>query len=119
MDKIKQSAWGAGIALLLLTSACGGNGKPGKEGEGKDTVTQNAGGCNIDTPAVFSSYIPHEVDVMLQNGYNGLVATDQPCFDIFSWESFIALNWPATASGQPVQGTFSDQLGLSRVWEYY
>lgn len=115
MDKLKQSVVGAGIGLLLLTAACGGDGKPGK-GPGKDTV---AGGCNIDTPAVFSSGIPHEVNVVLQDGYNGLVATDQPCFDIFSWESFIALNWPADSTGQPLQGNFSDQPALSRVWEYY
>jgi hypothetical protein len=115
MNKIKQSAFVAGIGLLLLAAACGGNGKPGK-GTGKDTVT---GGCNIDTPAVFSSFIPHEVNVTLSEGYNGIVATDQPCFDIFSWESFIALNWPADATGKPVQGNFSDQPALSRVWEYY
>src|SRR6218665_95957 len=114
MNKIRQSALGAGIALLLLTAACG-NDKPGVS-SGNDTATA---GCDINAPAVFSSAIPHEVNVTLQDGYNGLVATDQPCFDIFSWESFIALNWPADSTGQPLQGNFSDQPAMNRVWEYY
>lgn len=43
----------------------------------------------------------------------------QRLFDLFSWQTFLALNWPALPNGQP-----NNQLTLAdsktpRVWEYY
>jgi len=43
----------------------------------------------------------------------------QRLFDIFSWQSFLALNWPALPSGQPdAKLTLADSK-TPRVWEYY
>src|SRR5512143_1938455 len=50
------------------------------------------------------SFLPHTViDADLQlAGYSQLAAPQQRPFDIFSWESFVALNWPANADGTPL-----------------
>ena len=43
----------------------------------------------------------------------------QRIFDQFAWQSFIALNWPAAADGQPdASKTIADNTS-PRVWEYY
>lgn len=104
------------VLLLLLLMACNGNQK-------KDTATSTdtvkPPPCNLDAAVVFSSDVPHEVDVSLPNGYQGLTPTTQPCFDIFSWQSFVALNWPANPDGSPAQGPITGNAGSPRVWEYY
>lgn len=65
------------------------------------------------------SAIPHEVQVNLPLGYSGLTATIQPAFDRFSWQSFVALNWPAGADGAPLPGPIGSNPGSPRVWETY
>jgi len=41
-------------------------------------------------------------------------------FDVFSWESFIALNWPANEDGSPNTGVnIGDAPGTKRVWQNY
>lgn len=43
----------------------------------------------------------------------------QRWFDMYSWQAFLALNWPALASGEPDnQKTLADS-STPRVWEYY
>jgi hypothetical protein len=104
------------FAVFLFLFACKGN----KKKEPTEIDHQVKGQpCNLDAPVIFSSAIPHEVDVNLPNGYQGLSPTVQPCFDIFSWESFIALNWPANADGSPSSGSISSNPAAQRVWEYY
>ena len=104
------------ITVLLFALACGDNHNTDSE---KDSSRRPKSGCSTDTSPVFSSAIPHEVDVALQNGYAGLTPGDQPCFDVFSWKSFVALNWPADTTGNPLPGNFNDNTSSNRVWEYY
>ncbi|MCW2244989.1 hypothetical protein M2352_000580 [Azospirillum fermentarium] len=49
--------------------------------------------------------------------YTGLDA-NQTQFDNFSWQLFVALNWPADKNGQPV-GTLAQGSSAKRVWEYF
>jgi hypothetical protein len=63
------------------------------------------------------STIPHEVMVTLGGDYHGLVPATQTRFDAFSWQSFVALNWPADSAGNPMPGTFTDNPTAPRVWE--
>lgn len=63
------------------------------------------------------STIPHEVMVTLSGDYNGLDPEHQTRFDAFSWQSFVALNWPADSAGNPLPGSFTDNPGAPRVWE--
>jgi hypothetical protein len=43
----------------------------------------------------------------------------QKAFDLFSWSSFIALNWPAAADGRPLCGTIGENPDAPRVWETF
>tara|TARA_B100000700_G_C15011671_1_gene841274 strand:+ start:556 stop:1851 length:1296 start_codon:yes stop_codon:yes gene_type:complete len=40
-------------------------------------------------------------------------------FDVFSWQSFIALNWPANADGLPDTSKTIGQQGNAVVWQHY
>lgn len=52
-------------------------------------------------------------------GYRSRLSPEfQPSFDIFSWQTFIALNWPSNATGDPIGG-FTDYKQSLRVWEHY
>jgi hypothetical protein len=47
---------------------------------------------------------------------------ERKSFDTFSWQSFVALNWPADESGNPLnpeESTFSSNLEAPRVWQCY
>ena len=51
--------------------------------------------------------------------YHSLEKNAQNPFDIFSWQSFIALNWPANKDGTPHHGSIGSQPNLPRVWQFY
>ncbi|MFA6470358.1 MAG: hypothetical protein WCW35_15800, partial [Bacteroidota bacterium] len=70
-------------------------------------------------PDKLSSFIPHDVDfVQLQNGYSTLNEECQPTFDYFSWQSFVALNWPANQDGSPMD-SLNASSSAPRVWEFF
>jgi hypothetical protein len=73
----------------------------------------------------FCSQLPPDVYLItsptgtFSNGYSSVLSPKfQPSFDIFSWQSFIALNWPANSKGDPIGG-LNDNSDSLRVWEYY
>jgi hypothetical protein len=43
----------------------------------------------------------------------------QQAFDIFSWASFVALNWPSNPDGTPMDGPITSNPTAPRVWEAY
>ena len=43
----------------------------------------------------------------------------QKMFDLFSWATFIGLNWPADDQGNPLPGKIGSAPGAPRVWETY
>ena len=51
--------------------------------------------------------------------YSFVTATAQNSFDIFSWQSFIGLNWPAVASDSATEISIGDQPEAPRVWSGY
>ena len=66
------------------------------------------------------SQLPIDVTEKFGFGYSGpLTPAFQPPFDIFSWQTFIALNWPADSLGNPLDGPISGNTGAPRVWETY
>lgn len=70
-------------------------------------------------PNKLSSFVPHDVDfVQLQNGYSTLTAECQTTFDYYSWQLFVALNWPAYSNGKPMPLLTSSNTA-PRVWEFY
>jgi hypothetical protein len=75
-------------------------------------------------PPVISPNIPDAV--FIAPGVHGPVNA-RPFFDYFSWQSFVAINWPAAlgTDGKPVRGEPNTASGISigspgaRVWETY
>ena len=76
---------------------------------------------NPASPNELSSQLPIDVnEVFPGNGYDSFLdSIHQPPIDVFSWQTFVALNWPANASGQPIKGSITDSANAPRVWEYY
>src|SRR5882757_11476550 len=68
-------------------------------------------------PIVLSSSIPGDVNITAQT-----VSIDafQPDFDVYSWNTFIALNWPPgpDGNGDPKQ-TIGQNGDNDTVWEHY
>ncbi len=115
---MKRNSFSALAAMLCLLMAACSNPDSNKKGDETPTDATRKTGCSNTAP-LLSSDIPHEVDVILPQGYDGLIEQDQVCFDYFSWRSFVALNWPANADGTPMKGNFTDNPGAPRVWENY
>lgn len=65
------------------------------------------------------STIPHDVIVQVLAGYTGINPGDQKVFDAFSWQSFVALNWPGADKAALPVGSITDDPGRPRVWETY
>lgn len=63
--------------------------------------------------------LPNDITGTVGLDYHGLDSATQQMFDLFSWQSFIALNWPANADGTPnTKDSIGDVTG-PRVWDYY
>lgn len=43
----------------------------------------------------------------------------QKSFDVFSWQSFVGLNWPAAKDGLPITRQIGAAPNLARVWNRY
>lgn len=66
------------------------------------------------------SQLPYDINEKFGFGYSTeLTPTIQPPFDIFSWQTFVALNWPADSAGNPMGSNFAANPGAPRVWESY
>lgn len=51
--------------------------------------------------------------------YINIAKAAQDPFDIFSWQTFVALNWPADADGKPANHTIGGKPDAPRVWQFY
>jgi hypothetical protein len=66
------------------------------------------------------SVIPYDVNETMSLGYDSFLdSLHQIPFDVFSWQTFIALNWPSNAAGNPIGSSVTDSAGAPRVWEHY
>lgn len=85
----------------------------------------------IDLPAGFefptlTSELPYDLD-SLKNNAGAISKTPSECevfelqkmFDLFSWSTFIGLNWPADTNGEPLKGQIGSSPKAPRVWETY
>ena len=107
-----------GLLLTAVLPAC----EKGGGGAGRTETAAVADStdpiCADSTVHQLCPVIPHEVVVQVPNGYTGLIPRVQARFDMFSWQTFVALNWPANADGTPM-GSFDGNPGAPRVWETY
>ncbi len=72
---------------------------------------------NVPPPIVLSPAIPGDVNV---TAHTVSIEAFQPDFDVYSWNTFIALNWPAgpDGNGNPKQ-TIGQNGDNETVWEHY
>jgi hypothetical protein len=70
-------------------------------------------------PNAFCPDLPNDVDVVTFVGYDQLQPDCQRPFDYFSWQQFVALNWPADAYGNPVGDSLTQYRSAPRVWEFF
>jgi len=91
--------------------------------------------CNQGTPAKSNIYnafcygstadstcpiIPIDVHEHIGAGYDSFLdSVKQPPIDVFSWQAFVALNWPADSAGKASGSSIADKPNAPRVWEYY
>jgi hypothetical protein len=107
------------LIVVLGIYACTQATKPTEEAQ---QGIYNAFCYNGDSASSLCSVLPPEVAITLGFDYH----TDstptpvfQPPFDVFSWQTFIALNWPADNMGNPIGSSITDNPNAMRVWEYY
>jgi len=89
----------------------------------KKTITGNRYFCYNDSTDAACSTLPDSVLESISLGYatDSTTANDsakQTPLDLFSWQTFIALNWPADQNGNPTGDIFTDNTS-PRVWEHY
>lgn len=76
--------------------------------------------CDSGSGKALCSYLPYEVAIKMFAGYDSFLdSVKQPPFDQFSWQTFVALNWPANAMGTAIGNSIGDYPDSMRVWEYY
>lgn len=88
----------------------------------KSFVDGRCGWCADKTCEMgdFCSYMPRDVDFLQkQAGYSTFIPACQNAFDWFSWQSFVAANWPADANGNPLPVSIAEKPDAPRVWESY
>ena len=73
---------------------------------------------SLDFPQPLSPDLPYDVDVdvLRQLDRDGQVPEAQRLFDIFAWQAFVALNWPATSDGTPDRDKTIADSRAPRVW---
>jgi hypothetical protein len=71
-----------------------------------------------DFPRPLSADIPYDVDIAALQALNRdeQIPEAQRLFDIFAWQCFIALNWPAAADGSPDRSKTIADSRFARVW---
>jgi hypothetical protein len=110
------------ITVLLLAAvvfACNQLDTPpdGGDGPGNPIVIHF---CPDTTQTNPCPQLPYDVVHAFNPGYTAILDPDiQPAFDIFSWQSFVALNWPADSAGRPIGNSIAEHPDAPRVWEYY
>jgi hypothetical protein len=106
------------VILIAIIYACTQsqqkNGAPAPPPISNSFCADSTNGNNL------CSQLPFDVNETFQFGYTSILDSSfQPKFDIFSWQTFIALNWPADANGKPLPGPISSNTSAPRVWEFY
>ncbi|HXA53152.1 MAG TPA: hypothetical protein VNV86_22700, partial [Candidatus Acidoferrum sp.] len=69
-------------------------------------------------PDRLCSFMPIDISAGI-NGYSTFTDTGQMPFDNFSFQSLVALNWPANPDGTPSDLPFNSPMALPRVWDFY
>ena len=105
----RYSRAGVAVAAMLLATVSA-NGVQGAEAQGFDP----------NFPPELSPVLPSDVNPQLVGELlaDGMNAQAQRVFDIFSWQSFLAINWPTNAEMQPAPSITDYGFGPP-LWTYW
>jgi hypothetical protein len=102
-----------GLALLSVAYTRAAHAQPNEDG----AVDNMKAAAPSDVPPVDVDTFRLPVD---EDGNSLTLKSLQPRFDRFSWETFVALNWPVklngSASGEKI-GTVRDNLSIWELWK--
>ncbi len=114
---LKSSFLGLVIILLVLAAVAQNPTRPPAAPANATVAPVFCVGGSSTSP--LCGAMPH--DVQEGNGYGSILAPGtQQDFDNFSWQSFVALNWPADTSGRPIpKMSIGVDPARPRVWDYY
>lgn len=66
------------------------------------------------------AHLPHDVPRFFATfNYRFLTPKAQDPFDLFSWQSFVALNWPADDRGRPLAEPIGSTPAAPRRWQFF
>ena len=76
--------------------------------------------CVHNQGSALCSTLPHDVLTQFGFDYFDLDSNLQADLDVFSWQTFIGLSWPAQENGMPdTSVTIGDAPKSKRVWQFY
>src|SRR5437868_5060497 len=108
------------ICIYAIVNGCNSGGKASDESvphQKTDTLDLALCGINGAYHIPFSVDLPRAQDIPGFPDTTALINFLQNRFDILSWKTFIALNWPATENGGPDStACFTNYTGTT-VWE--
>lgn len=107
--------------FACILYACDQAGSSDVYDSSKDSIPINNHFCADTTKGDgFCSELPYDINENFGIGYSTVLDPKiQPPFDIFSWQTFVALNWPADSLGNPMGNSIAANPGAQRVWESY
>lgn len=104
------------LLLAAIVFACNQLDKPGDVADQPIPIHF----CPDTTHNDLCPLLPYDVSFPFLNDYSAFLDPNiQPAFDVFSWQSFVGLNWPADSTGKPIGNNIGDHPSALRVWEYY
>lgn len=107
------------IAILALTGIVALTWTCNHDKKDQDPAIYNRF-CNGSPANNLCPYLPYDVNEAFTLGYDSFLdSLHQIPFDVFSWQTFVALNWPSDSAGKPVGDNLSDHPGSPRVWEHF
>jgi len=105
------------LIVGMLGAGCAGRPPGAEKAKGQPVPPPQA--CFHPPYDKLCSSIPHDITETFGLGYSSLNARQQRDFDNFSWQSFVALNWPANNDGTPSAKSILEDAAAPRVWEFY
>ena len=106
-------------AALTLLFMAGSQFAFGQETKATNESVPPPVACDGSSGDTLCSKLPHDITETFGFGYSSLSGAKQRAFDNFSWQSFVALNWPSDGSGSPLPGQIGTAPNAPRVWEKY
>jgi hypothetical protein len=109
----KSARLGGGVAALLLLAGCPKPAETVKQPAAPESTTPSPTLSPTPLLPALSPDIPFDLTFTGDGSLEGL----QHDFDVLSWDTFVALNWPAAANGQPDKNKLIGSQDASPVWQ--